>query len=377
MEDPVRRRQTCEAAARSLIALPAGTPSRRLLLDQTAKLLAGMSQMLDGLALLVADPARPRPPVAAARLRVPDWLPALVNARRAFVAIGAVELFWVLSAWPNGATAIVFTAIPVLLFAPRAEQAYAIAMDFIVGVGLAAVLAAIIHFALLPKLETFIGFSLAMGLYLVPAGALLANGWRPAVFVAMAGNFVPLLAPANQMSYDTGQFYNNAMAIIVGCGAAALSFRVLPPLSPAFRTRRLLALTLRDLRRLARGPIRWTPEDWEGHVHARLSAMPEEAQPLQRAQLLAAMAVGTEVIQLRRMGPQLGLGSDLDAALDALASGDGRLAVARLARLDHVLATHPDLMPGTQIALRARSSILAVSEALAQHASYFDAGAPA
>jgi len=132
MEDPVRRRQTCEAAARSLIALPAGTPSRRLLLDQTAKLLDGMSRMLDGLALLVADPARPRPPRRSTRLRVPDWLPALVNARRAFVAIGAVELFWVLSAWPNGATAIIFTAIPVLLFAPRAEQAYAIAMDFIV-----------------------------------------------------------------------------------------------------------------------------------------------------------------------------------------------------------------------------------------------------
>jgi hypothetical protein len=34
-----------------------------------------------------------------------------------------------------------------------------------------------------------------------------------------------------------------------GVGAAALSFRLLPPLSPAFRTRRLLALTLRDLRR--------------------------------------------------------------------------------------------------------------------------------
>jgi hypothetical protein len=32
-----------------------------------------------------------------------------------------------------------------------------------------------------------------------------------------------------------------------------LSFRLLPPLSPAYRARRLLALTLRDLRRLATG----------------------------------------------------------------------------------------------------------------------------
>jgi hypothetical protein len=48
-----------------------------------------------------------------------------------------------------------------------------------------------------------------------------------------------------------------------------LSFRLIPPLSPAFRTRRLLALTLRDLRRLAMGR---TFNGWEGHIHGRLSA---------------------------------------------------------------------------------------------------------
>ena len=71
----------------------------------------------------------------------------------------------------------------------------------------------------------------------------------------LAAYFVPLLAPANQMSYDTMQFYNAALAIVAGSGAAALSFRLMPPLSPAFRTRRLLGLTLRDLRHLTMGPI--------------------------------------------------------------------------------------------------------------------------
>src|SRR5208337_1976550 len=114
------------------------------------------------------------------------------------------------------------------------------------------------------------------GLYLVPVGALVAQPWRTPVFVAMAGNFVPLLGPQNQMSYDTVQFYNAALAIVVGCGIAAVSFRLLPPLPPALRTRRLLALTLRDLRRLAMGRTR---SDWEGHIHSRLAAMPEQATP--------------------------------------------------------------------------------------------------
>ena len=74
---------------------------------------------------------------------------------------------------------------------------------------------------------------------------------------------MPLVAPANPMSYDTQQFYNSTLAIVSGLGAAALAFRLLPPLSPALRTRRLLALTLRDLRRLATDPTPRTLNDWQ------------------------------------------------------------------------------------------------------------------
>ena len=83
--------QLCDAAVRRLIAMPAGTPSLRLIADQTARLLAGLSDVLDGLALLVADPVRHQGHHRRARFYVPDWLPALVNAGRAFVTIGAVE----------------------------------------------------------------------------------------------------------------------------------------------------------------------------------------------------------------------------------------------------------------------------------------------
>src|SRR3984893_11655405 len=47
--------------ARTLIALPASAPSLRLLADQTAKALAGISDALNGLALLVGAPARSGP----------------------------------------------------------------------------------------------------------------------------------------------------------------------------------------------------------------------------------------------------------------------------------------------------------------------------
>jgi uncharacterized membrane protein YccC len=374
MADPVRQRRACETAVQALIAAPARTPSLRLLADQTARVINGISDALNGMALLVGAPVSPVPRGRGFRLRVPDWLPSLVNAGRAFVAIGIVELFWIVTEWPNGAFAITFTAIVVLLLGPLADRAYAATVGFTIGIVLATVFTAIIAFAVLPGLETFEAFSLAIGLYLIPVGALLAQAGP--VIRAMIIGFGPLLAPSNVQSYDPQQFYNVALSIFAGSGVAALSFRLLPPLSPAFRTRRLLALTLRDLRRLATGPIPRAPGDWEGRLYGRLAALPDAAEPLQRSQLLAGLAVGTEIIQLRHIASSLGLGADLDAALAPFAQGNSAIAITRLARLDDRLASLPGADSEASLALQARGSILAIWEALSEHASYFDAGAP-
>jgi hypothetical protein len=103
--------------------------------------------------------------------------------------------------------------------------------------------------------------------------------------------------------------------------------------------------------------------------------LPEQTEPLQRAQLLAALSVGTEIIHLRRVGRRFDLHVELDPALDAMARGDSSVATERLARLDRILAALPITRPGVRVRLRVRGSILAMSEALAEHAAYFDSGA--
>lgn len=376
MADPVRPRRACETAVRTLSALPADTPAVRLLADQTAKVLAGISDALNGLALLVDSPVRLLAPQRGFRLRVVDWLPAFVNAGRTFIAIGIVAIFWIITEWPNGAFAITFTAIVVLLFSPRADQAYAAAKSFVTGIALATVFTAIIAFAVLPGLETFEAFSLSIGLYLVPVGALMAR-WQKPIFLGMAYFFVPLLGPANEMSYDTERFYNSALAIFAGSGTAVLSFRLLPPLSPAFRARRLLALTLYDLRRVATGRVPWTADEWEGRIYGRLAAMPDACWPVQRSQLMTALSVGDGIIRLRHILTRLDLGAELDMALAALVQGNCAIAAARLTLLDDRLASLAGAGSEASLALHARGSILAISEALIAHAAYFNAGASA
>jgi uncharacterized membrane protein YccC len=371
--DPSHARRTCDAAARALAALQTSGPSGRLLADRSAEALLGLRRALGGVELL-ADPTRAVGGERAARLFVPDFLPALVNALRVFLTIVALELFWVATAWPNGAEAVTFGAICVILFSPRADQAYAITMSFLLGAVLTAVFAAIVEFAVLPGVSTFAGFSLAIGFILAPAGALMTQPWQTPMFTAIGAIFVPLLAPANQMTYDTQQFYNSAVGIVLGVGVGALAFRLAPPLSPALRTRRLLGLTLRDLRRLATSAAPRTRTDWERRVYGRLSALPEQAEPLQRSQLLAALSTGIEIIRLRRIARRFDLQAALDPALKALARGDSSAAIVQLGRLDRVLAGLPSAMPGARVRLRAGGSLLAMSESLARHAAYFDLG---
>ena len=369
----------CEEAIRRLLALQVRTPSLRLLADETVRLLTGILQVLDSLALLVGAPGgsftgRDRTGLVAA-----DWLPALVNAVRAFVTIGLVELLWIVTAWPNGAFAIFVTAVVVLLLSPKGELAYAGAVSFTLGVAVCILCAAIINFALLPGLETFAAFCLVIGLYLVPVGYGLAQTRQPAIFgmlTAMAIIFVPILAPTNQMHYNTADFYNVALASFVASGAATLSFRLLPPLSPALQIRRLLAFALSDLRRLATARAPLQLDDWEERMYSRIAALPDKAGAIQGDQLLAVLAAGREILQLRRLSALVHLGPELDVALAALAQGHSAIATIQLAQLDHRLASSPDKKP-EHLTLQARASILVLSEALAQHADYFDAGLPA
>ena len=241
--EPSMMCQLCRAAVRALVVLPAGTPTLRLMADATAAALLGMSHALDGLALL-ADPAGPVPRRRVARFRMPDPLPACIGAARVFVTLVFVELFWIVTAWPNGALAIAFAAISIILLSPQEDRAYAGAKTFMFGIALATVLAGMVKFGVLPAVQTFPGFCLAIGIVLVPVGALSFQSWQGPVFALTATVFfIPLLAPANQMTYDTKEFYNIALAIFDN-----------PARAPAPRSR-----GTRDTTAAQRGSCRSTP----------------------------------------------------------------------------------------------------------------------
>jgi uncharacterized membrane protein YccC len=153
MADPANLRHACEEGGRALLTLKTDTPSQRLLADDSAEVLNGVARALDGLALLVDAPSRTPAGDREVPSTVPDWLPAIVNGLRAFVATGSVELFWIATAWPNGGFAMVIVAIVMLLMSPKGDLAYLGALAFTLTATAGILAAAIIEFAVLPSIQ--------------------------------------------------------------------------------------------------------------------------------------------------------------------------------------------------------------------------------
>jgi uncharacterized membrane protein YccC len=307
-----------------------------------------------------------------ARLYVPDFLPAVLNALRIAIAVGVAEAWWIATSWPDGPTMITFTAMGVILFSPRLDSAYANALEFAVGGAIAALCAAILNLAVLPAIhEGFLALCFALALVLVPLGALAAGSWHKTAFTAAVTNVIPILAIENEPSYDAGRLFNAALAICAGTAVAAVSIRLLPPLTPRKRTQRLLALTRRDLRRLVGQRRRFSRDAWLGLVSRRLSAMPQEATLEEEAELLVALSVGEASIALLEARPRHSPADMLDQAFACLAESNVAEAHAALLRF---VAEHSKAGVDDRQGLYADDAAVQgtlIADALARHPRFF------
>src|SRR3984957_9577411 len=369
LRDPAGLRGRCRAAIKALAEMPSPTITLRLLADQTAAGIAGLSRVLDGLTLLTGHKVRENEADHGYELHVADWLPPLVNAGRTFAAIVAMQMVWIWTEWPNGAVAITFTAVTVILLSPRSDESYAAAIKFTAGTAIAALGAAIVLFAGLPNVDSFVGFAIVLGLFLIPAAAMIAQPWNTVLFVPIAANFIPILGSVNQMSYNTIQFYNTALAIVAVAAAGALSFRLTPPLSQRLRSQRLLALSLRDLRRLATDP-KQRQRSWQERLYNRIAALPADAEPRQRGVLVTALTVGSSIVSLRQTAPQLGFAGEFDAAMRHFRSGECSAMMTQLEAADRKLAADDD-----PAVIRARGKLVPIPDSLSDHRVYFETGA--
>jgi uncharacterized membrane protein YccC len=367
IEAPDIVRSNLLASVRLTLRAETNRHSERLIADRTADALLGLCRALEGL-ILLGLPRQSKRRGRAAWPRVPDLLPPVLSGLRAAALVLILEAFWVYTGWQGGQLAVTFGAVAITLFAPREEEAYAMALGFSEGTVVAAALAAVVQFAVLPAFEGFAALCAILAVVLVPLAALSTGTWQKSAMIAMTANFVPILAPANRMTYDPAAFLNTALAITAGTTAAAFAMRLFPPLPAATKIARLHRLTLRDFKRLAAHRASWRPASWQSRVYGRILALPAAATPLDSARLLAALSAGEELLRLRGLTIVLDAVAPMrimEQALSESRLAEAGTALAELRRLLESAAGSGDIGVA-----RAAASVDLLSEILARHGQY-------
>lgn len=359
---PSDARRRCIDTAKQILRVPTRTASARLISDRVAEALLGLARGANGLALL-RTPRQALPDRGKFHFYVPDLLPAVLNGLRVVVAMAVASIIWVETAWPGGQSLVTFSAVVTILFAPQAERAFSVSLQFAFGVFTATVLAAIVKFAVLPQQQSFLALVVVIGVVMIPAAAFAAGASHKFYFSAITFIFLALLAPSNEATFDLSSYLNGALGIVGGVVIAICFFRLIPPLSSQRRAGRLLGLTLRDLRRLAVGRRRYTRRWWVGHVTARFAIM-QDAIPLDRARMLSGFSAGYAVIWLQQAADGLAAQDTLAAAMADISTGQVVSARDELARFAAAQNDKPR-------SLRAKAEAMLLSEALARHADYF------
>lgn len=367
------RQAGARAQARQVLAdigaMRADSVSARLLVDAARAVAACLADFVDAVVLLRTGEGDPRrlplqPPVIA------DALPAIVAGVRAVLSMLAVTAFWIATAWPSGPFAVAFAVVSTLIFASFADEARARAADYTMGVAVMAVLGSLIYFHVLPALSTFPALMALLFLLYVPLGMMQVGNWHSALFLAMSISCLPLLGIGNPVAYDPAGYFNTASAIFAGSAAGTLFFVVLPPPGPEWRAGRLIRLSVRDLRRLMRCGRRPDDRHWRALLTRRLESMPPQASPEQHGTLLALLAMGMAIQQLRASVTDGEAATALATALTALAAGRTDAALAQMETVAGRAGTS-----GSAASLPVRAQVAVLSEAVARHAGILAAPA--
>jgi uncharacterized membrane protein YccC len=369
LEDPQVVRQICREEWQIAGSLATADVSSRLVQEGTMRTLHALEGVADAL-VLASSSVSQSSSQQSSRPQVPDFLPPMLNGLRILIALLIAELFWIVTAWPDGPTLITFTAVSVILFSARADTAFSSAVEFSLGCAGASVVAVILDQAILPVVPSdFLALAVVLSLVLVPLGALAAGTWHKTALVGMVTNVMPILAIQNEPSYEAMRVLNTGLAVVAGTVLAAIAIGLLPPLPPARRIQRLLMLTLRDLRGLLVGRRRFTQQMWVRLVSNRLAVLPVQASLEQEAQLVAALSAGEAAISLLGARPYPSAGRTLDQAFAELAEANVAAAREGLTRFSAYEVREEGVEP--QRALQAAVQATLIADALDRHPRFF------
>jgi len=179
---------------------------------------------------------------------------ALLTGARAMVVILLVAAFWIVSAWPNGASAVMMAAIGSSLFAPAPDPALAIKMGLF-GVLVAFITAFVCKFFVMTSLDGFGLLCAGMAPFMLVGPYLSLNPKLATMGLGYCTMFCFMTSPTNTMQYDPVSYVNFGSALMLGLAAAAVIFGTFAPVTGAWLKCRTVRLLQRQMETACFGPL--------------------------------------------------------------------------------------------------------------------------
>jgi uncharacterized membrane protein YccC len=288
---------------------------------------------------------------------------AALSALTVAIAMLICSVFWIATAWPNGAVAVGFVAVICSLFAALDDPS-PVMLTLTIGIVVSIPLAAIYQFGILPAIDGYAALVVCLAPAFIPIGIAMAIPKYALLGLALALGLTVQLALQPSYQADMATFLNSSIAVVLGGAVGVAVTRLMRAVGAQTAARRLVRAGWRDLADLAERNINPTRVEWAsrmldrvGLLLPRLShAAPGDVE-LQTADALRDLRTGINVIDLQRATTALGKNGRALAAdvLARVATHFRGLAGGRGPMLEPGLLADIDALIDDMLAMRSAS----------------------
>ena len=236
---------------------------------------------------------------------------AALSALTAAFAMTVGTVFWIATAWPNGAEAVGFVAVACSLFAAVDDPSLGM-LTFIIGTVASLPIVAVYQFGILPAIDDYTALMISLAPALLPIGIVMAIPKYASMGLALAFGFSVQLAIQPNYTADMATFLNSSTAVVLGFTVGLGVTRLTRALGAQTAARRLLRAGWKDLADLADGNINPTRAEWTSRMLDRVGLLlPRMSQAalsdveLQTADALHDLRTGINLIDLQQIAARL------------------------------------------------------------------------